>query len=435
MIVTKVLFLLAYSVYYCVWQLRELMLEDHLGLEGKAGIFGAIVSIGTFCGALFWGKVADATRAYKKLLVLNAFLGCGCFLGLWKAADLVESWKLPVSLGLFFGFSFFVGAFQPLVDVLVLQLLSHPSKYGREKLWGSVAQGGIAFVVTLLVEKWTWTIIFPLMIALNLAFVAVLLIWVPACKSSEDSEEKVSKNSKSLRELFAIESFRYLLSVALMLGIVRGIFSVFISGFQKNVLEMSRRMLIVGVQSGIALEIGCFFFGKQISSLVQRDASFLISCLCYALRIGCYLGFCALLNAKHASIVFLIGVPIIELLKGASYALMHIPAMTIIKGEVGEETQATAQALYTGTFNNLSALIASCAGEGLNWWQVKRYSDLGKRDKQLNVGVSLFVIAFGFTLLASARIMWKMRTKVKKQPEEMEYLDHDRKEKGQETMK
>jgi hypothetical protein len=113
---------------------------------------------------------------------------------------------------------------------------------------------------------------------------------------------------------------------------------------------------------------------------------------------------------------------------------MHIPAMMIIKGEVAEEVQATAQALYTGTFNNLSALIGSCIGEGLNRWQADQYPNSSKQDKQYFVGMYLFSICMGLTLITTAVCIFRMIFRMKRTTKEKENLHLDSAEKTEEAI-
>ncbi len=121
-LVPKGLFICMSLAYYCVYTFRDHFLEYFLGLNNKVGWFGAVIALATFSGGLFWAKTTDLTGDYTTPLILCAWLSCVSFYGMYFLKFGANS-TFYIAL-VCFGFNgFFLSAFQPLIDSLVLRII------------------------------------------------------------------------------------------------------------------------------------------------------------------------------------------------------------------------------------------------------------------------------------------------------------------------
>ena len=137
--------------------------------------------------------------------------------------------------------------------------------------------------------------------------------------------------------------------IVFFIGFVRGTFTVFLSGYLKNVVGIPLGMASLTPLAGLSMEIPIFFYGKDILNFLGVDYCLLLALFCGLVRIVSYLVLSGIArkNPGH-DITYGVFVCLIELLKGPSFALTHSAAIKIVMSETPEILHGRAQALYAG---------------------------------------------------------------------------------------
>ena len=416
--------------YYCVYSFREAFFEYVLGLDNEVGWFGAAIAVATFCGGLFWAKSSDLTGDYKTQLILCTALACVSFYGMYFL-EFDTRFTFYVSLFCFALNSFFLSAFQPLVDVLVLRIIYDKEAYGKQRLWLSITYGFISTVMSVLAHRIGWISVFPAMSLLNSIFIIFILLAVqnpPVIESlrrsrlAESTGQRQREQVPGFMALLRNKRFIYVMIIVFFLGAVCGIFTVFLSGNQKNVIKISPTAIAIVPLTGLSLEIPIFFWGKSIIRVLGVDYGLLLALFIGLVRIISYLVVAGISRSypQHENTYGFL-VCAIELLKGPCFALTHSAAIKIVMAETPEILHGRAQALYAGIYNNLSSLLSSLMGQTINsvYGPKDSMTPLEQDQHRFRAGNINFVLAACFTIIAiilgTARLILD-RIKIAKNP-------------------
>lgn len=389
--------------YYCVYTFRSLFLEFYLGDKSKDGLYGAACALGTFSGGLFWARCADRTGDFTGILILCSVLSSLTFFSMF--------WLTPWSVGLFwislsafFVYSFFQASFPSLTDSLTLKSIPDKSVYGRQRLFGTVAYGIITSLMNFLCTQYGWISVFPAICLLNLLFILYIFCFLsnPA-PAEKEAGQAVQSSSLGYWYIARRKRFVYVMVIVFLVGYVRGIFTVFLSRYQRDVIGATTLVSTLATNAGIVLEIPVFFWGGQILSSLGVDNSLLMALFLGLCRI---LGYIMLSFGARSfpgrTILWGTGICALELFKGPIFALTHGAAIKIVLSETPVEVHGRAQALYTVTYNNLSMLFGSLTGQLLNNWLGPKKGQSGQ-DEASAVFLSgnvLFGVTAALTIVA-----------------------------------
>lgn len=437
-LIPKGIFICMSLAYYCVYTFRDYFLRYFLGLNNKIGWFSAVIAIATFVGGLFWAKSSDLSGDYTTPLILCASLSVAVFNGMYFL-KFGTGLTLAIGLVCFALNGFFLSAFQPLVDVLVLRIIPDKETYGKQRLWLPITYGFITFLMSYLCNQLGWVLVFPAMALLNSLFILYILFFVrnpPTSESLRRSRKAQTlaqdgaERTPGFRTLLRLKRFLFVMLIVFFLGIVRGIFTVFLSSYQKDVIHIHHNAISFTPLTGLSLEIPIFFWGKSIMRVLGVDYCLLTALFLGLVRIVSYL-VVAKVSITYPGHPVLYGVLVctIELLKGPCFALTHNAAIKIVLAETPEILHGRAQALYAGLYNNLSTLISSLIGQKILdiYGEKPNMTPEDKEQHQYKAGIVLFSVAAIFTIVAMlmgvARLVMDRRRVAKNPPQPSEQPD------------
>lgn len=402
LLIPKLTYLLMNFAIYCLYTYRRDFLVSYMGISHDT-VVGAAVAICTFGGGLFWASVADKTGMYKTPLIICSIASCLSFFALYFFNP-GTPFKLVGATFWFGWYAFFQSAFQPLCDNMTLRRVPDRTTYGRQKLFGSVAFAIITPVTTIVCGKSDrWYLLFPAMLIFNSAFVVFSLIFLRDPKPIAEESALViapaeKKKAVGVVGLFRIPRFFFAITIIFMIGLVRGIFSIFYSKFHKSLLHLKLEYSCASTVCGVLLEIVVFFFAGGIVTRFGVERCLLGSLVIGLVRIAAYLVLSLFVESGVLrSDVYpnLLGVIVcsIELLKGAIFGVTHVAAVQSIMVETPKELHSTAQAIYAGCYNNLAQFFVCLIGVAVSW--------ICSRDDRRE-GKVMMVLAAVFSVVAIA---------------------------------
>ncbi len=278
-----------------------------------------------------------------------------------------------------------------------------------------------------------WIVVFPAMSLLNSVFILYILFVVrnpPVTESlmrtrqAQALGQEEAARVPGVLTLLRLKRFIFVMTIVFFLGMVRGIFTVFLSTYQKNVIHIHHYAIPFTPITGLSLEIPIFFYGKTIMRVLGVDYCLLTALFLGLVRIVSYL-IVARFSRSYPGHSGLYGflVCIIELLKGPCFALTHNAAIKIVLAETPEILQGRAQALYAGLYNNLSTLVSCLLGQKIMdiFGPNPDMTTEDKETRQYIAGNILFLTAAIFTLIAMvlgvARLVMDRRRLAKRLPQ------------------
>lgn len=174
--------------------------------------------------------------------------------------------------------------------------------------------------------------------------------------SSKETNEKVKVKKIPLYHLFKIPSFIFLIINIFLVGLARMTLSIFFSSFLQDHVKLSVRHVGIASNIGLILEVVTFYFGPQALAYFGPDGLFFIAQLAMTIRAWFYV-WLPIHNPYTVYMIFGI-----ELLKGLAFGCATCAGVKIASQSAPDGLKASAQAIYTGMYSQLPAVIGSSMG-------------------------------------------------------------------------
>ncbi|MCF8197140.1 MAG: MFS transporter [Sulfuritalea sp.] len=292
----------------------------------SAGRIAVLMSLGQFMrllAPLLWGWLADSGGRRVRIVVASTAAAVASYAVVFLTQDFVA---LLIGMAVL---HFFWSASLPLVEALTLgHLASHPERYGRIRLWGSIgfiaAVMGVGFLLDLA----------PISSQLWVSWALLLGTFLSALTLVE-VKGHAGQVAGPIRDVLRQRKVVFLLAAGLFMMAAHGALYVFYSihlvvqGYDKTVVGTLWTL-------GVVAEIVVFLFMPRISARISLR-QILLACFALAALRFLLIGWA----------VEFIGVLIFaQLLHGASFGAHHAATMAALNRWFAARQQARAQALY-----------------------------------------------------------------------------------------
>ncbi len=299
----------------------------HLGFSSaRIGELIAIPMLMRCVAPNLWGWLGDYTG--RRLAIVR--FGAVCTLLAFSLILLDHSYAwLAMVMALY---AFFWHAILPQFEVITLaHLQGQTARYSQIRLWGSI--GFILAVVVLgRLLEWFSLDLFPHMLLMVMAGIAISSWWVPNAQPAVSS--RPSDEGGFLRQLSRPGVLAFYLSVALML-LSHGPYYTFLT-LHLEALGYSRSLIGVLWSVGVVAEVLMFMV---MSRVLQRFsvrqvllASFLLAAVRWLL-LGAF--------AEHLLVLL-----VAQVMHAATFGSFHAAAIHFVQRSFGPRQQGQGQALY-----------------------------------------------------------------------------------------
>ena len=409
LIVPKALYFFMNLAFYSCYTFRPKYLLQVQGIETKDyALVAAVLSLVSFFAAYFWSYLSDRLGKPKQILLATTVLSAIIFQFL--AIKFPNDLRMVLATLISGVYIFLVSGFIPLLDALVMNMLTvmpNASRelYGRQRMWGTIAYAVISSAVGTFKELYPAVNIFVAVLS------AVFVVFIFIClrdpslyiipKKKPDVESKVKsadsktpapadvqvKQKSGMISLLTNSNFLFLLLVVFMNGLARATMTHFVEPIQRNVFKTPPAITGASSATGVSLEIVVFFFGRSLLRIFGVRRMLLIAQTAMVARISCY----AFLpqdfaGAQYAPLYY-------ELFKGLSFGFMQTASVTWVTEIASQELKATAQALYSGVFSGLAAFVAGLIGYAFqNMGATKFDTDKEKKDDEIKRSIFMLQV-------------------------------------------
>lgn len=356
------------------------------------GDLTAIMFLVGFVSMTLWGSVADYTGNHK--LVLGSLsIASGLVFLTFSILKRVDNIVLTI-LGLAL-YSLCVNGLQPLTDFEALKILGehHGNLYSRQKLWETVACAFTSYLLAMLIQSIGIHVMLWWIPISATAFAVIIYLFAPSdfkkqihqepnhihthepttvitttttttittgddklieITEKQTQEQKVKK--RPFYHLFKVPNFLFLIIIVFLIGIARMTMSIFFSFFLQDRVGFSlKRIGEVSITAYIP-EVTIFILGPQISTLLGPNKLLLIAQIAMVVRAWFYV-WLPVENPYITQMIFAI-----ELLKGVAFGCTTCAGVKMASQSAPPGMEATAQAIYTGMYSQLPAVLGSCIG-------------------------------------------------------------------------
>ncbi|RHY31358.1 hypothetical protein DYB32_004922 [Aphanomyces invadans] len=349
----------------------------------QIGILAAIPCVCSMMAPPLWGAVAD-------LLGRQRWVHVGCLVSgtvLMYCIQFARS-SFPITCLIVFCANFQMNPTGSLLDQAIMSLIEDVGgEYGKQRLFGAVGWGIGAFCTGIIVRGYGISWVFNLHLLLLVPNLYALTFLPPPkvhCHGGSSSTAKISFTD-GMRHVFRQPDLQFLLLVVLLMGLMFGIISSFVT---LNLYELSGNSpTIVGI--AIALEtlseLPAFFFANATVKRIGIVWTLFVSIVAYGARITCY----AVMTSAWMALPF-------ELLHGVTFALAWAACTQYIYEAAPPSTEGTMMGLLNSMLNGLGRGLGTIAGgywydkygPAFMWWMA-------------NLGVPLALL--GLALFARTR--------------------------------
>ncbi|WP_122500984.1 MFS transporter [Pseudomonas viridiflava] len=299
----------------------------HLGFSSaRIGELIAIPMLMRCVAPNLWGWLGDYTG--RRLAIVR--FGAVCTLLAFSLILLDHSYAwLAMVMALY---AFFWHAILPQFEVITLaHLQGQTARYSQIRLWGSI--GFILAVVVLgRLLEWFSLDLFPHMLLMVMAGIAISSWWVPNAQPAVSS--RPSDEGGFLRQLSRPGVLAFYLSVALML-LSHGPYYTFLT-LHLEALGYSRSLIGVLWSVGVVAEVLMFMvMSRVLQRLSVRQvllASFLLAAVRWLL-LGAF--------AEHLLVLL-----VAQVMHAATFGSFHAAAIHFVQRSFGPRQQGQGQALY-----------------------------------------------------------------------------------------
>lgn len=401
-----------------------------------------------FFGAMIWSSWADRTGRYKTIILLTSVLYTiiACLMLLFRAPEneVLTAWKTVLVFVGFGFFNFFLSAAFPLVDALILGMLSTYPKankemFGNQRMFGAIGHFVATICSLTIYKKDSILEVFIFQLIVSILFIAVVCLGVKDVKpvkgghgSAHAGKEKMHKLSPSPSPLSSEQQVHQVpvvqatamaptpappsaadeLAAEGQAGQKHPVvtlltdpnflfFMLFIScmGVVRSVSSTFQKLIALDLAHGDKLMTALIDFGRMLSEIFvyliakyMRNAMGIYWILIFSqimgiLRIAGY----ALVPMDHPWAYQMAWVW--ELIKGFSSGMVSSSAIPIASRIAPPGCESSAQGLFSGNYSGLSMAFGGAIGGGiLHWYYYEGASDKVQSE---HAQMMLFIVAAG----------------------------------------
>lgn len=397
--------------------------------------YATIITSMNFFGAMIWGSWADRTGRYKTIIIFTSILytivACLMLLFRTQEDEVLTLWKTVLVFVGFGFFNFFLSAAFPLVDALILGMLSTYPKvnkemFGNQRMFGAVGHFAATICSLTIYKKDSIVEVFIFQLVVSALFIAVVCLGVKDVKpvkgghghggghgSANTGKEKMSSLSPSplpsgqqLHQVPVVQATAMAPTPAppsaadelaadgqagqkhpvltLLTDPNFLFFMLFIScmGVVRSVSSTFQKLIALDLAHGDKLMTALIDFGRMLSEIFvyltakyMRNAMGIYWILIFSqimgiLRITGY----AIVPMKHPWAYGMAWVW--ELIKGFSSGMVSSSAIPIASRIAPPGCESSAQGLFSGNYSGLSMAFGGAIGGGiLHLYYYKGVSD------------------------------------------------------------
>lgn len=305
-----------------------------------------------YFGMLYWTWLADRSGRVKQILLTATICYTAALLMIFLNANMLitKEEKILLTCAVFAVSSFFRAALLPIIDAVVMSVLSsepHLSKdmYGRQRLWGDFGTFVASATGEIIVQKFHFEFLKYMVMGSGALLVLIIVLLMPKnliiksdCndttkKTDLSSNDTVITISDEHRQPIIVNSpamclltnpgFLPFLLFIIVSGIVRSLMSNYVSYFVHSLSSQSHSIYSLAAARSFS-EVLVFGGHKAISISLGAYWMLILSQAAAAVRSICY----GLIPVQEGSISSLIFIPL-ELLKGMGSALMITAAVRL----------------------------------------------------------------------------------------------------------
>jgi len=376
LLVPKLLYFTVSAAFYVFHQFRSQFISDKYNLDkDNLGLYLSIPQALSFFFNIWVGSVNDRSGKQRVIILSLLLLSAVFFQMFFFTSSFMLFW---ISFTWYFAF---LSSTLPLLDKVMLDYVSDipdldSSALGRQRLWSTFGYLACNFTIEHMIntkEKGVYN--YNKMQFFNVFVVAVAALAVFFFVKNIPRRASSQSGSGSTLDLLKNKEYLYFISIILLCGITRAFMTNYLGLYCAKVLKFKEQPNTIKVfwplsilvdaayehkQStstffGVALEILLFFKSQAITAKLGFFWPILLAQVFQLLRFASYYSL-SYQNDKSFAICCLI-----ELLKGANYALIHTSAMLIANSFCPPHLRTRSQLFYNGTFvalgNVLSGLI------------------------------------------------------------------------------
>lgn len=381
----KLLYIVVNIEYFMFYSFRQLFLVNKKISQTAVTFTFMVMQLTTFFSNMGIAYFADAIQ--KPKLVLT-----GCLL---ISAILFQTLflNLPTLLCClcFIMYSAFILSTIPLLDRIVLDYLQKvmnapSSMYGRQRMFGTFTYLAVNYFTEILVygmggssskqedPKFSRLQI-PYLLFAALAAGAVYTLGPQDRRRETGAEASRTRERPQISKVLKNKAYMFFLLIILMNGATRGVLTVYLSAYYKNVIKLSdstsektgglwgwissliySNPISTCSAFGVMLEILIFFCSLPIQRALGLYWAFLISQVSQAMRFFFYTTITKDTSYKFERCC------LIELLKGVNFGLTHLSGVQLAVKLVPSNLKSTSQMIYAGTFVCMGGMLGSLLG-------------------------------------------------------------------------
>ncbi|KAH3732673.1 MFS transporter [Pelomyxa schiedti] len=307
----------------------------------QIGLLMSITPIGVLLSAPLWTALADKTRKHKivwlvslslTVLLQVTLIWVHNFYFLAVVVLLVSCARSPL------------GA---ILDATVIGLVGK-NHYGKQRLWGSLSWGLMAFASGFLIDRLGVYSMFVQFALLSVVYAGLLLIqfkYFPVDLQLRVQKPAIIKSTMLLLRNWDI--ITVLLAAFMTSFCLSSVSYVFIYIEQEfNVKKDLFGLYGLSIACTVIMEVPIFFFSQRLTDIIGQKGMLLVSHVSLILRVSFY-------TVMPNEWVLL---PI-ELLHGLVIAPMMSTAVTMLSQSAPKGFETTAQSLFTATYSGLGSCI------------------------------------------------------------------------------
>ncbi|KAM0679604.1 hypothetical protein GINT2_002252 [Glugoides intestinalis] len=369
----KILYFTLSTAFYIFHQFRAQFIVEKYGMEkDKLGLYLSIPQAISFFTNIWAGSINDSSGKQRSIIVSLLLISAVFFQSFFFSNNLLLFW-----IEFTFYFSF-ISATLPLLDKFMLDYLSAipgmgPKTLGPQRLWCTFGYLAINFIIEhAITTSGSNSYNYDKMQYFNIAAVSIaaifLLLFVKNLPKRTFSSDLLSSTKTLLRNF----EYLYFIFIILLCGISRAFMTNYLGFYyakvlkfnnQKNTLNLFWPLNIIAdagynhKQStatlfGVTFDIAILYYSAEITIKLGLFLPILLSQVFQTLR------FIAYYNLSYENPNSFAYCCLIELLKGANYALIHMSAVQLANSLCPPHLRTTSQLLYSGTFISLGTILS-----------------------------------------------------------------------------
>lgn len=373
---------------YAMHSHQNLLFRERLALTTKelSGTFSMLVL--SFIGSIYWTWLADKSGRFK---MING-LATTIFALSWLAAFMDPNWLVTKDERMLLVYavigmtSFFSSALFPIIDAVVMSLLSsvpgfNKDMFGRQRMWGAIGHCGATYISDFIFTKLGLEPLKYMVLGSGILLFLVITLMIPNSlslevghhhhhapakkddkqASSNDAAVTVSKDAAATPAvtktsdpvwfLLTSPSFLFFLLFIFVSGVTRSQMTNFGNQF---IITVFQRKYYVSMLATVRLfsEVSVYYFNKDLSVFLGPYWMLILSQLAAVVRSVGY----GLTPTSTEGMSYLLGIPW-ELMKGLNSGLVTAGAVRIASDMAPPGGASSAQGLFTGVFVGLANLF------------------------------------------------------------------------------